>query len=120
MRVDASERRIDAKLHGVRAGEIQPDSLIVRRKYVSPGRSGLPHVVFTSVRQPKVDLSATRDFFNSVSPGDTVRGYYFADGYFIPENQAGGNRGGKWFLLGLAALMGTGALALARAMIRRP
>ena len=92
--------------------------LTVLKKYVNPGRGGLPHIVFSSATQPTVDIPATRDFFNSVNLGETVRGYYFADGYFIPDNQRP-NTAGKWSLLGLGVLMGGAGLALARVMARR-
>jgi hypothetical protein len=112
--IDSSEQRIEAKLHSIRAGVIQPDTLTVVKKYVNPGRSGLPHLVFSSARLPKVDISATRDFFNSVNLGETIRGYYFPDGYFIPENHRGTTGASKWFSLGLGVLVGGAALALAR------
>jgi hypothetical protein len=118
-RIDSSERQIEAKLDSIRAGVIQPDALIVLKKYVNPGRSGLPHIVFSSVRQAKIDMSATRDYFNSVHLGETARGYYFADGYFIPENRGPSTGGGKWFFLGLGVLLGGAALALARAASKR-
>ncbi len=120
VRIDNSERRIDAKLNSIRAGVVQSDALTVLRKYVNPGRRGLPHVVFSSATQPKVDMSVTTDFFNRVNPRETIRGYHFPDGYFIPENQREDGRAGKWFFLGLGVLMGAGALAVARAMIRLP
>jgi hypothetical protein len=113
--IDSSERRIEAKLNSIRAGVIQPETLTVVKKYVNPGRSGLPHVVFSSARLPKVDISARRDFFNSVNPGQTIHGYYFPDGYFIPENHRDDTGAGKWFFLGVGVLVGGATLALARA-----
>jgi hypothetical protein len=111
--VDRSERRIEAKLHDIQAGMIQPDTLTVLKKYVSPGRGGLPHIIFGSMRQPRVNVSATKDYFNSVNLGQTVRGYYFSDGYFIPENHAADNGAGKWFFLFVGVLVGGGTIALA-------
>ncbi len=111
---------MEAKLRSIRAGEIQPDTLTVLKKYVNPGRRGLPHIVFGSARQPRVDISATRDFFNSVNLGETTRGYYFPDGYFIPENHAANTAAGKWFFLGVGVLVGGAALALARATAHLP
>ena len=99
---------------------IQPDTLTVLKKYVNPGRSGLPHIVFSSARQPEVDISATRDFFNSANLGEIIRGYYFPDGYFIPENRKENTGAGKWFFLGVGVLVGGAALALARAITQRP
>lgn len=120
IRIYNSERQIEARLHSIRSGAIRPDVLTVLKKYVNPGRSGLPHIVFSSARQSKVDIAATRDFFNSVSAGQTIRGYYFPDGYFIPENHGGNTGAGKWFFLGLGVLGGGAALALARATARVP
>ncbi len=115
--MDRSERRLETKLHAIQSGAIQPETLTALEKYVNPGRSGLPHIVF-STGQTKVDITATTDFFNRVNPGDTIRGYYFSDGYLIPENHRASTRGGKWLFLGLGVLFGAVPLAMARAMIR--
>jgi hypothetical protein len=117
--IDGSERRIESKMRSIRSGVIQPDTLTVIKKYVNPGRSGLPHIVFSSARQPKVDMPATRDFFNSTNPGETVRGYYFPEGYFVPENHEERRGTGKWFFLGVGVLVGGASLALAGATTRR-
>ena len=69
IRMGNSQQQLEARLQSIRAGKIQPDMLIVVRKYVDPGRSPSPHVVFSSNRQPKVNIEATRDFFNSVNLG---------------------------------------------------
>jgi len=90
----------------------------VIRKYVDPGRSGSAHVIFSSDRQPKVDISATHDFFNSVKLGDTVTTYYFSDGYFIPQNHRGDAGAGKWFFLGIGIVLGAGAFWLTFAVAR--
>ncbi len=119
-RLDGSERRLEAKLQAIQAGEIEPDTLTVLEKYVNPGRGGLPHIVFSSARESKVDLTATKDFFDHVNPGDTIRGYYFPDGFLIPGNQSASTRGGKWFFLCLGVLLAAAAFALARATTRLP
>ncbi len=118
VRLDSSERRLEAKVHAIQAGEIQPDTLTALKKYVNPGRSGLPHIVFSSARQPKVDVTATKDFFNSVNLGDTIRGYYFPDGFLILENLRATTRGAKWFFLCLGVLLAAAAFALARTTTR--
>jgi hypothetical protein len=118
VRVGSSQQQLETKLQRIQAGEIQPNTLTVVRKYVDAGRSGLPHVVFSSDRQPKVNLAVTVDFFNSVKVGDTVAGYGFPDGYFIPRNQKVTGGLAKWFLLGLGVLLGVGVLALAFASAR--
>ncbi len=118
VRSSNSQRDFEAKLQSIRACEVQPDSLTVARKYVNPGRSGSAHVIFDSDRQPKVDILATHDFFNSVNLGDTVTGYYFPDGYFIPQNHLGDWGAGKWFFLGIGMSLGAGAFSLAFAVAR--
>jgi hypothetical protein len=114
-----SEEQIEGRLQSIRAGKVQPEALTVDKKYVeNSGKIRWPHVVFSSNRQPKVDIAATRDFFNSVNIGDSIPGYYFPDGYFFPQNH-GGNAGvGKWFFLSLGVLLGTGVLAFAFASAR--
>jgi hypothetical protein len=114
-----SEEQFEGRLQSIRAGTVQPEPLTVARKYVDHGgKSDWPHVVFSSNRQPKVDIAATVDFFNSVNVGDSISGYYFPDGYFFPQNH-GGNAGiGKWFFLSLGVLLGTGVLAFAFARAR--
>jgi len=114
-RIGNSQQQLQNKLQSIRAGKIKPDWITVVRKYVNPGRSGLPHVVFSSNRLSKVDLAVTVDYFNSVNLGDAVQGYYFPDGYFIPQNHRPDAGGGKWFCLSLGVLVGAGVLALAYA-----
>jgi hypothetical protein len=123
IRIGNSQQQFEGRMQSIRAGKIQPDTLIVVRKYVNHGGKGVwPHVVFSSIRQPEVNIAATRDFFNSVNLGDAIPGYYFPDGYFIPQNHGGDAGVGKWFILGLGVLMGTGVLAFAfaRARTKRP
>jgi hypothetical protein len=116
--VSRSEQQIEAKLQRVHTGEVPPETLTVIRKYVNPGRSRSAHIIFASTRQPKVDISATRDFFNSVNLGDSVPGYYFPDGYFIPQNSRPESGVGKWAFLGFGTLMGITTFGLARATAR--
>jgi hypothetical protein len=118
VRLGNSQRQFEGRLQSILAGKIQPDTLTMVKKYVNPGRGGLPHVVFSSDRLPKVDMTATVDFFNSVNTGDIVPGYYFPDGYFIPQNHWGNPGAGKWFFLGVGVLVGGGVLALAFATAR--
>ena len=118
IRIGDSQQQFEDKLQSIRADKVQPDTLIVVRKYVNPGKRPWPHVVFSSSRQPKVNMAVTRDFFNSVNLGDAVSGYYFPDGYFIPQNHREDAGAGKWFILSLGVLMGGGVLALAYASAR--
>jgi hypothetical protein len=118
IRTGNTQRQYEGKLQSIRAGEVQPEALVAVRKYVNPGRGGGPHIVFSSDRQPKVDLAVTRDLFNSVNLGGTIPAYYFPEGYFIPENHGGDAGVGKWFFLSLGVLLGAGILALAFARAR--
>jgi len=123
IRVGNSQQQLEGKLQSIQAGKIPPETLTVVRKYVDHGgKVNYPHVVFSSNRQPKVTLAVTVDIFNSLNLGDTIDGYYFPDGYFIPQNH-GGNAGvGKWFFLSLGVVLGTGVLAVgfARARTKPP
>jgi hypothetical protein len=114
-----SQQQFEGKLQSIQAGTVQPEKLTVIKKYVDPGRGVWAHVIFSSDRQPKVNISATRDFFNSVNLGDTIPGYYFPDGYFFPQNHGGDAGAGKWFFLSLGVLLGTGVLVLAVARARK-
>lgn len=118
--VGYSQQLIEDKLQCIRTGKIQPDPLTVVGKYVSHGgKVNYLYVVFSGSRQPKVNLPVTVDFFNSVKQGDTIDGYYFSDGYFIPQNQMeNAGTGGKWFFLSLGVLLGAAVMALALAMAR--
>ena len=122
IRMGNSQQQLEGRLQSIRSGKIQPDTLTVVRKYVDPGKRARPHVVFSSNRQPKVNLEVTVDIFNSLNLGDTIDGYYFPDGYFIPQNQRGNAGTGKWFFLSFGFLMGTGLLAFAfvRARTKTP
>jgi hypothetical protein len=118
IRMGNSQQQLEGRLQSIRSGKIQPDTLTVVRKYVDPGKRARPHVVFSSNRQPKVNIAVTRDFFNSVNLGDAIPGYYFPDGYFIPQNHRGDPGVGKWFFLSLGVSLGVVMLALAFARAR--
>jgi len=113
IRLGNSQQQLEGKLQSIRSGTILPDTLVVVQKYRDPGKAGLPHVVFRTNRLPKVSIAVTRDLFNSLNLGDTIPGYYFPDGYFLPQNQRGDAATGRWFFLVLAVLLGGGAFALA-------
>jgi hypothetical protein len=119
IRMGADQRQLEDRLHRIETGQVQPDALIVTGKYVDAGRGARPHVVFSGNRQPTVNLAVTPDFFNSVNPGETISGYYFPDGYFIPRNRGGDAGAGRWFFLGLGVLLGTGALIVAFVTARK-
>ncbi|MGD0812504.1 MAG: hypothetical protein ABSA83_02775 [Verrucomicrobiota bacterium] len=118
IRMGNSQQQYEDRLQSILAGKVQPETLTVVRKYVDHGRGAWPHVVFSSNRQPKVNIAATRDFFNSVNLGDAIPGYYFPDGYFFPQNHGGDAGTGKWFFLSFGVLLGAGVLAFAFARAR--
>jgi hypothetical protein len=119
IRTGNSQQQLEAKLQSIQAGKIHPETLTVVKKYVDHGgKVNYPHVVFSSNRQPKVTLEVTVDIFNSLNLGDTISGYYFPDGYFIPQNHGGDAGVGKWFFLSIGVLLGTGVLAFAFARAR--
>jgi hypothetical protein len=118
IRAGVSERELAAKLQSIQEGKIQPESLTVVRKYVSaslssrgPGR-GFPHVVLKSRETPKINLSTTREFYDSVNTNSPVNGYHFPDGYFVPESIGPGPGVAKWGFLGVGLVVGGGFLAL--------
>lgn len=112
------ERDTEAKFASIQAREVEPETLTAIRKYVNPGKRGSAHIIFSSDRQPKVNITATRDFFNAVNLGATVSGYHFPDGYFIPENFTPHSAADKWVFLGFALFMGGLSFLLARAIAR--
>jgi hypothetical protein len=116
--VGSKERTTDAKFASIKAHEVEPETLTAIRKYVNPGRSGSAHIIFSSDRQPQVNITATRDYFNAVNLGAAVSGYYFPDGYFIPENFTPHSAANKWVFLGFAVFMSCLSFLLARAITR--
>jgi uncharacterized BrkB/YihY/UPF0761 family membrane protein len=102
------ERRFEANMRSIRAGKVSPETLTVISKYINPGRrgSGFPHVVFRSDRTPKANCRTTLSFYNSVNPGSKVTGYYFPDGYFIPESSGHDAGVAKWIFLCSGVLTG--------------
>jgi hypothetical protein len=110
IRAGDAEAVLEAKLASIAAGTATPEKLMVARKYVNPGKHGLPHVVFRGERAQKVDVTATVNFFNSVQPGEAMTGYSFPDGYFFPANRRPPPGFGPWFVLGVSGLLGGLAL----------
>ena len=120
IRVGNSQQQLEARLQSIRAGKTQPETLTVVGKYVNHGgKVNYPYIAFSSSREPKVNLAVTVDIFNRLKLGDTIDGYYFPDGYFIPQNHGRDAGAGKWFFLSLGVLLGAAVLALAFAMARR-
>jgi hypothetical protein len=117
LRLGDSQRRLESKLQSIRTGEVRPETLTVVRKYLDTGKGAWPHVVFQSGRQPSVNLPVTRDFFNSVNPGQAIPAYYFPDGFFLPQNHREDSGIGRWFLLAIGASLGAVVLAVA---LRKP
>jgi hypothetical protein len=102
-----SQRQFDARLHSVSTGEVQPEMLTVISKHARGGKSAQAWIVFRSNRQPKIVYSTPRttpgdrQLFDTLNPGSTVTGYYFPDGYFIPQLEPDRNAGtSKWVFFG--------------------
>ena len=107
-----SERELNAKIQSIHDGKVQPETLTVVRKYMNTSRhgGGYAHVVFRTSRDPKVNCRTTQSFYDSVNTNSTVIGYYFPDGYFVPQSIGGDAGIAKWVFLGFGGLTGAGLL----------
>ena len=130
VRIGNSERQFNAKVQSIHDGKVQPETLTVIRKYIyinssrrgggwphvvfrgsnNPKVGGWPHVVFRSSKDPKVNCGTTREFYDSVNTNSTVTGYYFQDGYFVPQSLGGDAGSAKWVFLGFGSIAGAGLL----------
>ncbi|HEV2693652.1 MAG TPA: hypothetical protein VG347_12235 [Verrucomicrobiae bacterium] len=112
---DGVERHLAAKVQSVQAGQVQPETLTVLQKYVNSGSHGRgwPHVIFRSDRLARINCSTTQQFYDSVSVSNTVAGYYFPDGYYIPGSLGNGAGIAKWIFLGFGLFTGTLLVAVA-------
>jgi hypothetical protein len=114
VRIGNSERQFNAKVQSIHDGKVQPETLTVIRKYIYINSSrrggGWPHVVFRSSKDPKVNCGTTREFYDSVNTNSTVTGYYFQDGYFVPQSLGGDAGSAKWVFLGFGSIAGAGLL----------
>ena len=112
VRIGNSERQFNAKVQSIHDSKVQPETLTVVRKYINASRhgGGYAHVVFRSSRDPKVNCRTTREFYDSVNTNSTVTGYYFPDGYFVPQSIGGDAGIAKWVFLGFGGLTGAGLL----------
>ena len=119
--VTAAERRMDAHMRSIRAGQVRPETLTVVRKYLKRGRYGYgPHVVFGTPGKREVDELVRQSFYDAAKTGDLVNGYPSPDGYVIPKATPLSSKGVdvfKWFFLapGLLAVLFVIALALLQA-----
>jgi hypothetical protein len=112
VRARGFQLRLEGRLQNVRTGAIPPDRLIVIQKYVDPGKGASPHIVFSQANQPNVNIAATRDFYNSVKLGDSIAGYRFPEGYFIPQNNINNAGSSSWFVPFLSFILGSGVLVV--------
>ncbi|HZZ29784.1 MAG TPA: hypothetical protein VFE46_17445 [Pirellulales bacterium] len=103
-----SEADVAAKMQSILAGEVQPEKLTIVRKYSNASRHGTPyrHVILRGSRPAEINSSATLQFYDSVDAGSTVTGYYFPEGYFIPDAIGHDQELAKWAFLGSGVLMG--------------
>ncbi len=102
------QRQFEAKLQHIRMGDVRPETLTVVSKRDNTGkRTSQQWVVFRSSRQPELVYPAPPDLFNIVNPGSTVTGYYFPDGYFIPQYDTDRDAGTpKWVFFSFLFLLG--------------
>jgi len=108
-----SQRQFDAKLRSVSTGEVQPEMLTVISKRASSSRkSAQAWVVFRGSRQPEIVHPAPRttrrdrQLYDALDPGSRVTGYYFPDGYFIPQLELDRDAGtAKWVFFGGSLLI---------------
>jgi len=114
VRLGASERELAAKVQRIHEGKIQAEALTVVRKYINTTRRGgsYPHVVLSSRNDPRINLSTTPEFYDSVNTNSTVTGYHFADGYFVPSSIGGEASVARWVFLGVGLVVGVGFLAI--------
>lgn len=117
----ASERDFNAKMESIRSGKVAPETLTVIDKYINPSRhgSGKPHVICRGSHSPRINFYATRPFYDSVALGSLITGYYFPDGYFVPQSQAGDAGIAKWIFLGGGFMMGGMMFAYGISQFRR-
>jgi len=101
-----SQRQFEAKLQSIQAGKVQPEILTVIEKRQRHRQEG-GWVFFRSDRQSEIVHWAPAELYAAASPGNTVTGYYFPDGYFIPQYESDKKAGtAKWVFLGAGVLLG--------------
>jgi hypothetical protein len=125
------QRQFEAKLHSIQAGEVQPETLTVISKRASHSQNGSSirslqsaqgWVVFRSSRQAELVYPApnNRELYQTIKPGSTVSGYYFSDGYFIPQYDSDRDAGtAKWGFSSFCFLMGVLMLLFSFMFVRR-
>ena len=57
-----------------------------------------------------MDCRTTHDFYDTVNTNSTVTGYYFPDGYFVPQSIGRDAGIAKWIFLGFGGFTGAGLL----------
>ena len=116
-----NERQLAAKAQSVQAGQVPPETLTVIEKYLTPSKhgGGWPHVVFRSNRLARANCHTTQAYYDSVSLSNTVTGYYFPDGYYIPGSIGQDAGLAKWVFLGFGLTTGIGFLAVILTTMKR-
>jgi hypothetical protein len=123
-----SQRQFDARLHSVSTGEVQPEMLTVISKHARRStKSAEAWVVFRSSRQAQIvypvprTTPRDRQLYDTLNPGSTVTGYYFPDGYFIPQLESDRDAGtAKWVFLGGSISIAAIAFAISFLFQKKP
>ena len=102
------QRQFEAKLQSVQTGEVQSEMLtVISKRASSSKKSAQAWVVLHTSRQAELVYPAPPELYNAVNPGSSVAGYYFSDGYFIPQYDSERDAGtAKWVFFSFCVLMG--------------
>ena len=105
------QRKFEAKLRSIQAGEVQPEVLTVISKYNSQNRAGqrtYPHFVCSTSRQARIVLLPSPSLYDTTKTGDSITGQYSPDGYLVPGWRSRDASSVKWIFLGIGVLPGVG------------
>lgn len=102
-----SQQRTESKLRSIRTGEVRPERLTVVSKEAGSKKSAAAWVTLRSDQVRKFVYASPRitprdrQVYDGLNPGSTVTGYYFPEGYFIPQLEPEHDAGtARWVFLG--------------------
>lgn len=121
LKIRTSQRKLADKMQRIHAGEVQPETLTVIRKYTARSRRSSKLLVYyqDSHHAEVHAYASSQSFYDDATPGDKVIGYSFPDGYLIPQALAPPSRLGDyvpWFFL--ASGLFSGAIIFLFALYR--
>jgi hypothetical protein len=118
--IEESSQKYDTELQRIHAGQVPPEILTVVSKYMYEGSQvtshASPHVICSSSNQGNIHLPLPQKLYDTISPGDTVTGYYFPDGYVVPQWHRHDAGLARWLFLGLGVFLG--AITLSAGLLR--